>query len=511
MICKIGMKPRINICRRRGRQSSQDKDGDCCLVKRKRRRLMNNLDDRISDSPCEILVNVLSLLPLKEAAGTSVLSRRWRRVWESTMKLNFDASNYVAGTNDQGFVLNFMHLEDKLKDENMDNYVSWVNRVLERHRGSKIRQFRACFFLGFQHSNTIDEWIRFAVEKSVEVLELDFSPGTSLPLDAKGTVPCYQKDGFSQYLLCLDKQSALGQQSSDIPKLSSRVRDARFMTLKVLHLRNVGVTGEVLEYLLSNCPVLERLTVSVSKNLVSLRVVDPSIALKYLMIENCTNIERIEIRDVNIVSFSYVGYCVIELLLSNLSMLVDVSLVKLMYITECVIHAFTQLSSFVSQIQFLTLDTKGEMYQDVTFPTFANLKYLELIVCAQDDWSLHQLSSFLTASPYLARLVLKLFYMTYFKPGELKEVIGCHHHKLKDVEIIGYRGITCAIQHVNYLIENAVALKKLVINPMQLRRLPPSVDREIELSKVEENARDHTKQHLVPKLNVSSTVEFVCL
>ncbi|KAL6125693.1 hypothetical protein ACLB2K_073747 [Fragaria x ananassa] len=95
--------------------------------------------------------------------------------------------------------------------------------------------------------------------------------------------------------------------------------------------------------------------------------------------------------------------------------------------------------------------------------------------------------------------------------GELKEVIGCHHHKRKDVEIIGYRGITCAIQHVNYLIENAVAVKKLVINPVQLRRLPPSVDREIELSKVEENARDHAKQHLVPKLNVSSTVEFVCL
>lgn len=63
---------------------------------------MNNQDDRISELPCEILVNVLSLLPLKEAAGTSVLSRRWRHVWESTMKLNFDASNYVAGTKNFG-------------------------------------------------------------------------------------------------------------------------------------------------------------------------------------------------------------------------------------------------------------------------------------------------------------------------------------------------------------------------------------------------------------------------
>ncbi|KAL6130393.1 hypothetical protein ACLB2K_068772 [Fragaria x ananassa] len=118
-------------------------------------------------------------------------------------------------------------------------------------------------------------------------------------------------------------------------------------------------------------------------------------------------------------------------------------------------------------------------------------------------------STFLTELSETATMLL--VYMAYFKPGELKEVIGCHHHKLKDVQIIGYRGITCAIQHVNYLIENAVALKKLLIILVQLRHLPPSVDRESELSKVEENATDHAKQHLVPKLNVSSTVEFVCL
>ncbi|XP_050385177.1 F-box/LRR-repeat protein At3g58900-like isoform X2 [Argentina anserina] len=513
---QIGSKPQISIYRRRPRQISEDKDADCCLVKR--RRLLNRCErssllmiDRISELPCEILVNVLSLLPLKEAAGTSVLSRRWRHVWESTMKLNFDSSTYVSRRNDQDFVLNFMHLEEKLKHEHMDSYVNWVNRIVERHRGSKIKQFRACFFLGLRCSYSIDGWIRFAAEKSVELLELDLSPGTLFPLDAKNSVPCYRKDGFSQYQFCVEKQSALGQQCSHIPNLSSRVPDIRFKSLKVLHLRNVGVTGEVLEYLLSDCPVLEKLTVSVSKNLVSLRVAGPSIALKYLRIENCTNIKRVEISDANIISFSYFGYGVVELLLSNLPMLVDVSLVKLFHIPDCINLAFTQLSSYVSQIQFMTLDIKGVMFEDLTIPTLANLKYLELIVHPGYNWCLYQLSSFLKASPYLTRLVLKFVYWTYLEPEESKEVIECHHCNLKDVEIVGYRGITSVIQHVTYLVQIAVALEKLVIDPTQLRRLPPNVDREIEHSRVEKEARDHAKQYLIPKLNLSSSAEFVCL
>ncbi|KAM1814979.1 hypothetical protein COP1_028382 [Malus domestica] len=37
-----------------------------------------NLVDRISWLPDEVLVSILSRLPLKEAAATSILSRQWR-------------------------------------------------------------------------------------------------------------------------------------------------------------------------------------------------------------------------------------------------------------------------------------------------------------------------------------------------------------------------------------------------------------------------------------------------
>ncbi|KAL6276701.1 hypothetical protein ACE6H2_020302 [Prunus campanulata] len=51
---------------------------------------MYNSADRISELPLEILASILSLLPLKEAVATSVLSRHWWHVWASTLTLDFD-------------------------------------------------------------------------------------------------------------------------------------------------------------------------------------------------------------------------------------------------------------------------------------------------------------------------------------------------------------------------------------------------------------------------------------
>ncbi|CAL8172415.1 unnamed protein product [Prunus armeniaca] len=51
-------------------------------------------EDRISKLPQEVVVRIVSLLTLKEAAATSILSRRWRYVWASTTTLNLDAVNF---------------------------------------------------------------------------------------------------------------------------------------------------------------------------------------------------------------------------------------------------------------------------------------------------------------------------------------------------------------------------------------------------------------------------------
>ncbi|PQM33013.1 hypothetical protein Pyn_31494 [Prunus yedoensis var. nudiflora] len=97
-----------------------------------------------------------------------------------------------------------------------------------------------------------------------------------------------------------------------------------FEFLRVLHLEHVDVTSEVVEYFMSNCPTLERLSIHSATNLVDLRVVRPSISLKFLSIKYCLRLDSIEICDANLVSFVYVGLK-ISLLLSNMPSLVEVS------------------------------------------------------------------------------------------------------------------------------------------------------------------------------------------
>ncbi|BBH09776.1 F-box/RNI-like superfamily protein [Prunus dulcis] len=85
---KVTLKSECNLGKRRR----------CCEGKNEGKKDVYNLLDRISALPDEILVSILSLLPLKEAAATSILSRRWQYVWMSTMVLNFDA-NFDVGSN----------------------------------------------------------------------------------------------------------------------------------------------------------------------------------------------------------------------------------------------------------------------------------------------------------------------------------------------------------------------------------------------------------------------------
>ncbi|CAL9021191.1 unnamed protein product [Prunus brigantina] len=407
--------------------------------------------------------------------------------------------------------MHFYMIIREVRHQKSCRYVNWVNHVLKQHRGS-IEQFRVCFHLDHRFASSINKWIQFAMEKRVQVLLLDCQRAF---YEASYSLP--------RTILALEKEKVMPF-CYDIPSLdsctSTRLTSCGYTTfgfLRVLQLIGVDLTQEVVECFLSNCRALEGLSLGGTRNLVDLRVVWPSVSLKYLSIRCCLGLRSVEICDANLVSFAYHG-TEIKLLLNNLPSLVEVSFCEFStFHPESIRLAFTPFLCLLSQLETLTLDIHLKMspwspWYASHVPTLPNVKHLELIVQPDAPFVLYHLASFLKASSSLQTLVLKLEYGSW-EPWEAMKVRKgpeWPHHNLKVVEIVGYRGRINVVEHLIYFIENVVELEKLVIDPVMCwSHHPTDMDRRIEDVKEEEEARDHAMHQL--KQMVPSTVQFVCL
>ncbi|XP_059657224.1 uncharacterized protein LOC132303811 [Cornus florida] len=124
-------------------------------------------------------------------------------------------------------------------------------------------------------------------------------------------------------------------------------------SLTNLLLTHVNVTGQDLEYFITNFPNLEQLYVKESDALVNLKVPDLALKLKRLEITFCFNVESIEISATNLVSFKYFGPK-IRLPFKNVESPVDLYIGG-EYCTY-LIYKFLDISSYLSQLESLALE-----------------------------------------------------------------------------------------------------------------------------------------------------------
>ncbi|XP_062002812.1 uncharacterized protein LOC133720498 [Rosa rugosa] len=149
--------------------------------------------------------------------------------------------------------------------------------------------------------------------------------------------------------------------------------------------------------------------------------------------------------------------------------------------------------------------------ENYAFPILENLEHLELFVHPDYDLGLRHLTSFMEASPYMQRLVLKLGFSPPYciYGGRAEKAVKCPHRYLKVVEIVGYRRHEHTLRHVKYLINNVVALEKIIVDPVKRWLYGPKMDRETRVIVDEAKARAHAVTHLEEE--IPSTIEFVCL
>ncbi|CAH8269112.1 unnamed protein product [Arabidopsis lyrata] len=185
--------------------------------------------DRISSLPDGVLSHILSFLPLKKAARTSVLSKRWRILFAFTPNLDLDG-NEVSG----------------------QSFMDFVDRVLTVSGNSPIKKFSIRCIEVFDPAR-INRWICDVLNRGV------LNCALHLGLDAEDA-----KDGYSlpfEIFTCktLLKLKLAGFSIDVLPE------DAFLPALESLVLKSVQFCSLhvcVFQKLLSACPVLEDLVMN---------------------------------------------------------------------------------------------------------------------------------------------------------------------------------------------------------------------------------------------------------
>ncbi|GMY23822.1 F-box/LRR-repeat protein At3g58900-like [Fagus crenata] len=225
----------------------------------------------------------------------------------------------------------------------------------------------------------------------------------------------------------------------------------------------VEVNGEVLNYVLCNCPFLEVLRVEASNSLMIFKHSSPLLKLKHLEISHCINLLIIEISAINIVSLKYCG-CNTTLLLGDVPNLVDLNVSYKYY--DLLVNTPSQISRYLSQLETLVLKLPVQKYVKFPkFPELRNLRQLELIIYAVDVDSLLCCTSLLKASPVLHKFAVKLLELKAPAKGKIKVRRAKYPHQcLKVVELIGFVGCTIDMELAPHVLNNVVSLEKIIID-----------------------------------------------
>ncbi|XP_021734120.1 uncharacterized protein LOC110700844 [Chenopodium quinoa] len=237
---------------------------------------------------------------MNEAARTSVLSRKWKFMWQCFPVLFFEANSPT---------MERIKKDDQLLFQERLGITRWVNSVLEAHRGLTIDELRVIFDLDVDCESYID--------KSISLID------------------CY-----TWPLKCR-------VQSFDPRNLAS---------LRSLCLKYVNLTVEDLECLLKYCPALEDLRiVGGASALTDIHLPHSPLQLKHLEVSCCPRLASIDIFVPKLVSFTYQG-CPIVLCLRGASLLSAVSIGNGDYQGSVVPFASGSLSTYFQQLDYLKWD-----------------------------------------------------------------------------------------------------------------------------------------------------------
>ena len=275
----------------------------------------NKLD--ISCLPPEVLVEILSLLPTKLAASTSLLSKKWRYLFALVHSLDFDDTVLLQPPPEEG------------REELKESFRNFVDRrlALQCGCGSRIKKF-SLTYLVTNNSDVVDErrWISSVVERGVLEVDVTLRPRWLGPVHTDEV----HGNCFLPYHLFRSKTLVKLRLGTDT-NVGKLPPDVFLPALKSLFLDTIMFDDQDLsDVLLPGCPMLEELTV-VHKTDFYPNYRISSQTIKKLTVFYCYDFgiddgSRISFDAPSVVSLNYTDYALYEYPLVNLGSLVKAKL-----------------------------------------------------------------------------------------------------------------------------------------------------------------------------------------
>ncbi|KAL3364019.1 hypothetical protein AABB24_012983 [Solanum stoloniferum] len=449
-------------------------------------------EDRLSRLPDDILIHILSLLPLKDAVkGICNASRRFHKFWPFIHTLNFDQCMFPEHDCDY-------YLEAGRPDYD-ERFVHSVRHVLLRSKSPTIHKFCLKFHFRLSYSfwqrtsnstgiwqyydflrsekrmaNEIGTWIQFALNKNLEVLDLSFSEHGTVGPQALYDLPN-----------CVLSSPHLVELRLTHCTINAK-KKSKLKSLKTLYLNNVVLMDQSMDYILSGCPMLEELTLQLCYG--HIRVVLLNSNLKTLKLDIGWFRQRIHVSCPTLLSLDMSG--AVEVLdIANVASIAEVSVNRNLIFDFDVYKDYQGIKTFLQTFtraktlnlcSWFALVFSVWQLKNLPSPTFS-CKSLHL----QLDfmiWNLPGILNLLKHCPCLENLIIKItssyneftsqkqlswYHLYKFDADEYWNMVDapvqCLIHHLKTVEVAGLVKKKFVIQFLEYLLRHSMVLKKMKI------------------------------------------------
>ncbi|PAN31531.1 hypothetical protein PAHAL_5G425600 [Panicum hallii] len=247
-------------------------------------------EDRLSGLPDDLLHSILRGLPLKHAARTSALSRRWARQWLRAL-----ASSPAIDFTDRGFA----------RGQPPARAAATVSRWLGLHAeyGAPLDVFRVA--LGSDDAASsfgrdVVGWVAAAVARGARDVEVDLAQRQGADNDHGSSTFLELPGDLFLAKNALERLALGGFGLRAVPPGA-----AGLAGLRSLSLSHADVTDQAVQAVVSNCVALESLSLRRCRHLTSVRIAGEK--LRVLELVRCPAVRRLQVAAPALESFAFHG------------------------------------------------------------------------------------------------------------------------------------------------------------------------------------------------------------